>query len=118
MIKKMTCIECPVGCQLEVEIGESGKVVTVSRNKCPKGEKYAIEETENPVRVLTTTVLTEGLPLRTVSVKTDRPIPKARLLEAMREISKVRLRKSVKVGEVVVPNLIGLDANLIATRNC
>ncbi|MGD2278507.1 MAG: DUF1667 domain-containing protein [Candidatus Omnitrophota bacterium] len=117
MIKKITCIECPVGCSLEVDI-ENCKVVKVSGNQCPKGIKYATEEVENPMRILTSTVLTEGLELKTVSVRTDSPIPKSRLEDAMREVRKVRLKKPVRVGDVVIPNLLGLGVDLIATRNC
>ncbi|NQT23236.1 MAG: DUF1667 domain-containing protein [Candidatus Omnitrophica bacterium] len=115
MIKHIICIECPNGCSLEVEI-ENNKVSRVSGNKCPKGQKYAVSEIENPERVLTTSVLAEGLPYKMISVRTDCPIPKARLIEAMNEVKKVRVRKPVKVGDVVKADLLGLGANLIATR--
>ena len=115
MIEKITCIECPNGCLLTVEV-EEGKVVHVEGHKCEKGEKYASCEIEDPVRVLTSTVLTEGLQMRMVSVKTDGPIPKEKMMEAMGEVKKVRLNKSVCVGEVIIPCLLDSNVNLIATR--
>ncbi|NQT32796.1 MAG: DUF1667 domain-containing protein [Candidatus Omnitrophica bacterium] len=117
MIRKLTCIECPAGCALLVEV-ESGKVVGITGNNCPKGEKYAITEVESPVRVLTSTVLTEGLPLKTIPVRTDAPIPKASLFKAMEEIRKIRIKKPLHVGNVITKNLAGSGANLIATREC
>ena len=36
MIRKMTCIVCPNGCELEAEIVD-GKCISVSGNLCPKG---------------------------------------------------------------------------------
>ena len=116
MIKRLTCIECPKGCCLEVDI-ENCRVVKVSGHKCPKGEKYAIAEIENPVRILTTTVLSEGLSLKMVPVRTNAPIPKTRLLEAMEEIRQLKVNKPHQPGDVVVNNFLGLGVNLIATRN-
>ena len=115
MIKKITCIECPQGCQLEVEV-EGGYVIKVTGNKCPKGEPYAKQEIENPMRVLTSTVLTEGLEMKMVAVRTNKPIPKSKLFEAMAEVKKLRLKRPVKVGEIILSDLLGTGADLIAAR--
>ena len=117
MIKKVTCIECPLGCSLEVDI-ENCKVVKVSGNKCPKGIKYATDEVETPVRILTSTVLTKRLEHKTVPVRTDNPVPKDRIDDAMREMRKVRLDKPVRAGAVVIADLLGLGVNVITTRTC
>jgi len=116
MTKKLTCIECPVGCALSVDI-ENCKAISISGHKCPKGEKYAISEIENPLRILTSVVLCENLPLEVIPVRTDKAIPKAKIMEAMSEIKKIKISKPVAVGEVVVKNFLGLSVNLIATRD-
>ena len=115
MIKKMTCIACPNGCQLEVD-EEGGHVIKVTGNKCEKGDAYARQEVENPLRVISSTVLAKGLNLKMVPVRTNKPIPKARIFEAMAEIRKIKLDKAVKAGEVIAPNFLGLDVDLIAAR--
>ncbi len=117
MINKLTCIECPVGCVLSITV-ENGKVIMVEGHKCPKGEKYAVSETENPVRILTSTVLTVGMPLKMIPVRTDRPIPKGDLFEAMEEIKKIRIKQTLRAGDIVVKDFLGLEVNLIATREC
>ncbi len=114
MIKKMICIECPVGCVLEVDM--DSKPIRITGNECPKGENYAISEIENPQRILTSSVLTQGLALKMVPIKTDRPIPKKDLLKAMEVIKKIRLKKTVAVGDIVMKDLLGLGVNLVATR--
>ncbi|MFA6169647.1 MAG: DUF1667 domain-containing protein [Candidatus Margulisiibacteriota bacterium] len=111
---RMTCIECPVGCQLEVDV-EGGYVVKITGNKCEKGPLYAKQEVENPARILATTVLAKGLDLKMVPVRTSRPIPKAKLLAAMAEVKKIKLDHPVKVGDVIVKSFLG-EADLIATR--
>ena len=115
MIKKLTCIECPKGCTLSVDI-ENCRVVKVSDNECPKGEEYALSEIEHPMRTLTATVLAEGLPLKMVPVRTDKPIPKSMIMDAMAEIRKVVLRQPVRTGDIVIRNILNSGANLIATR--
>lgn len=115
MIKKLTCIECPKGCTLSIDI-ENCRVVKVSGNECPKGEKYAVSEVENPIRVLTSAVLAEGLPIKMVPVRTNKPIPKAKILGAMVEIKKIRLKSPVAIGEPIAKNFMGLGVDLIVTR--
>lgn len=117
MTKRLTCIECPKGCTLSVDM-ENCKVLAVYGNECPKGEKYAIEEVANPVRVLTSTVLTIGLPLKMLPVRTDRPISKDDLKKAMKEIKNIRVDRPVRIGAVIAEDLLGSGANLIATRDC
>ena len=116
MMKRLTCIECPKGCALSIDI-ENCHVVKVSGNECKKGEEYAIKEIENPMRILTSAVLAEGLSLKMVSVRTDKPIPKSRLAEAMEEVKKIRLKSPIKAGSLIVENFLGLGVNLLATRN-
>lgn len=116
MIKQMTCIECPVGCSLSVDI-ENCRVIKVAGNKCPKGEAYAVSEVENPVRILTSAVLAQGLEFKMVPVRTEKPIPKAKLLEGMDAVKKIRITRPLSVGDIVAENFLGLGINLIVTRD-
>lgn len=116
MVRKLTCIECPQGCGLTVDV-ENCKVIKVTGNECPKGEEYAISEVENPARILTTTVLAQGLNLKMVPVRTDKSISKSRIFEAMNEIRKIKVNKPLNAGDIIVKNFLGLDANLITTRS-
>ncbi len=115
MLKNMVCIECPKGCVLAVDI-EHGKVVKVQGAKCPKGAAYAVMEVQEPMRILTATIVSEGLPLKLVPVRTNKPIPKKDILRAMGEIKKIKLKSSVKVGGVIIKDLLGLGVKVVATR--
>lgn len=116
MKKKMICISCPQGCLLEVET-DGSRVISLSGNKCLKGEVYAKQEIESPTRMLTSTVLTKGLDLKLVPVRTSAPIPKGKIFEAMVEVRKIKLDHPVKADEVITPNFLGLGVDLIATRS-
>ena len=115
-MKKLICIECPQGCTLEVE-ADGIKLLKVTGNSCPKGETYAASEIEDPRRVLTTSVLAVGQSLTMLPVRTDLPIPKASLMQAMEEVKRIRIDRALKSGEVVANNIAGTGANLIATRD-
>ena len=116
MNRLLTCIECPLGCSLSLDI-ENCKVIKVSGHKCPRGEPYGILEIENPTRILTTTILAKGLPLKMVPVRTDKPIPKNMIFKALEAIQKTTITKPVTVGEVIIENILGLGVNVIATRD-
>ncbi len=115
MIKNMTCIECPKGCALAVDI-ENCKVTKVEGAKCPKGVGYAITESENPVRILTATVLAVGLSLKLVPVRTDKPIPKKDISRAVKEIRNMKITAPLKSGDTIADDFLGLGVRLIATR--
>ena len=59
MKKELTCIACPLGCNLVVTMEEKN-VLNVTGNTCPRGKEYAITECTSPKRTVTTTVLCEN----------------------------------------------------------
>lgn len=60
MVRELTCISCPLGCPLKVELDESGRVVSVTGNTCKRGEEYGKKEVTAPTRTVTSTVKVEG----------------------------------------------------------
>ncbi len=115
MKRVMTCIECPQGCRLEIE-ADGSRVIEVTGNKCKRGEAYGRQETEAPMRTLTTCVLTRGLELKMLPVRTSRPIPKEKLFEAMEAVKRLVVTSPVKEGSVVAADFLGLGADLVACR--
>jgi len=116
MRKKLVCVSCPVGCELEVEVHGPG-AIEVSGNRCPRGEAYAREEVTDPKRVLMSLVKVVGGEPPLASVRTDRPIPKRLIPRAMEVIKKLSVPAPVEVGQVLVRDLVGTGANLVATRH-
>ena len=113
IIKKLTCIECPIGCEIEVGV-ENGKAVYVKGNTCPRGKMYAENEVVCPVRVVTSTI--KAIDGTMVPVKTDKPVRKSEIFAVMEKINKTTCSLPVKIGDVLLEN-ISDDANLIATGN-
>lgn len=113
MKKNLTCIECPVGCEVEVTM-ENGVVLSVKGNACPRGKIYAEAEVICPKRVVTSTVRAENGEM--IPVKTDRPIRKEAIFEVMKKINETTCQTSVAVGDILVKNICD-DANLVVTGN-
>ncbi|MCD6104997.1 MAG: DUF1667 domain-containing protein [Thermosipho sp. (in: Bacteria)] len=114
--RKMTCIVCPLGCELEVTINENGKVVSVTGNTCPQGKEYAIQEVTAPKRVVMSVIHVKNSIFPTVSVKTSKPVLKSKIPEVMKEISDITLDAPVEIGQVIVKNVAGTDADIVSTR--
>ncbi len=112
MKKRMTCIVCPVGCQLTIDDAHN-----VSGNRCKRGIAYAIEEMTNPTRMLTSTVRVDSSVTRRLSVKTSKPIPKALLFAVMDEINQLSVKTPVQVGDILIKNVLDTGSDLVATRS-
>ncbi len=115
--KTFICVGCPLGCKVTLTIDGKGAVVGFAGNKCKEGEKYVLEEYRNPVRTLTATVVTEGSSQPLLAVRTNRPIVKTKLAEGMAILAKVRAKPPLKVGDVVVPNLLDTGVDIVASSN-
>jgi len=111
--KELTCIECPRGCRLSVEV--DGWRAAVSGNACPKGAVWGAQEAVAPMRTLTTTVAVEGSARKRLPVRTDGTLPLGRLLDAMEAIDPVVVRPPVRRGDVLARDLLGLGVDLVAT---
>ena len=114
MIRELTCIVCPKGCQLKVEL-EGKTVLSVTGQTCKRGEAYAQAECTAPMRTITTTAAVVGGGV--VPVKTDKTIPKELMFDCMVEINKARVPADAKLGDVVIENVLGTGANVVTTRN-
>ena len=115
MQKILTCIICPRGCTLNIELSDNGKIESVSGNACKRGLTYANDECTNPKRSVTSTVRCEGGGL--IAVKTSTSIPKGLVFDCMKEINKAKAPQDVKIGDVIIKNVLGTDADIIASGN-
>ena len=114
--KHFTCVICPVGCEIDVEL-QNGSVVSMKGNKCDKAKEFVLQELKEPMRVLTTTVRIKGAKWAMLPVRTDKPIPKRLFLHAIRELASIDLQAPVNMSDVIVRDIAGSGADIIATRN-
>lgn len=114
-MKEMTCITCPNGCHLQIE--EKDEKILVTGNRCKRGETFAISELTHPMRTICSTVRTTCREIPVLPVRVSQEIPKERIFDVMREINRVVLDHPVSAGDVIIPHVLGLEADVIATSN-
>lgn len=113
-MKELVCIVCPKGCRLKVD-EENGYQVT--GNSCERGADYGKKELTNPTRVITSTVKIIGGLYHRLPVKTSSDIPKHLIFDAVKLLDEVEVTSPVKVGDVVLKNILGTGVDFIATKN-
>lgn len=113
--RNLTCIVCPMGCPLTVEL--NGKeVISVSGNTCKRGEAYAVAECTAPVRTLTSTVKTEKSGVM-LPVKSATALPKEKIFDCMAEVNSITATLPVKIGDVIIADVCGTGIDIVAAKN-
>ena len=115
-IKNLTCINCPMGCALTVEM-EGDEVVNVSGNTCKRGDAYGRKEVTDPTRIVTSTVKVSGGRAEMVSVKTKQDIPKGKISECIKALKDVQVQAPVRIGDVIITDVAGTGVDIVATKN-
>ena len=118
-MRNLTCIVCPIGCSLDVEEdANSPENLSVTGNRCSRGEVYAREEIRSPKRVVTATCRVEGGvgSVRRVPVKTASPCPREKIPALLDDIYKTEVSLPVKAGDVIIAGWKGGEIDVVATR--
>lgn len=110
---EITCIVCPIGCRITVT--EKDGQWEASGYTCNRGRDFAIREATNPTRSLTSTVRTADPKQPRLPVKTDGEVPLRKIPEVMAQINQITLRSSVRMGDILLPNVAGTGVNIVST---
>ncbi len=120
----LTCIICPMGCQLEVKLPENYSAQNartidpaafeVSGNACPRGDVYARKELTAPERTLTCTVAVLGGERPLVSAKTAGEVPKEKLLDCMEAVRRLTVKAPINAKDILIKDILHTGVDLIA----
>lgn len=119
---QFNCTTCPSECLLTVEVerdanGAVAEVRSVTGNNCPSGDKFAHQELTCPMRVLTTTAAVSGGDEGLLPVRTAEAIPLALHAQAIDLIRGLVVNGPIRMGDVVLENLLDTNINLIASMD-
>ena len=112
---ELVCIVCPNGCRLTVTQTPDG--ISVTGNKCMRGEQYGKSELTDPRRMITAVVRTTDPAHPCAPVKSDKPVPKARINDILQEIYRQEVSLPVKRGDICISNCCGSGAAILYTRS-
>lgn len=119
---QFNCTTCPSECLLTVEVernadGHVAAVRSVTGNNCPRGDAFAHQELTCPMRVLTTAVAVSGGGEALLPVRTSEAIPLELHAQAMDLIRGLVVNAPIRMGDVVLENLLGTNIDLIASMD-
>ena len=117
VVREVVCLGCPSSCRIRLRVDDRGNIVEISGNRCLRGREWCLEELREPKRILTTTVRTLVPERPLLPVKTDKPIPLRLFRKIMRMLADVVVKPPVNVGDVIVSNILGTGANIVATSS-
>ena len=100
---------------MTVEWKEGQNGASVLGGGCPHGVSYAVEEILHPKRMLTTTVAVSNGVFPVVPVRTEKPIPKELLQNALMQLKCVSLKAPVEPGTVILRDIMGTGVAVLAT---
>ena len=116
MVKEIICTVCPRGCHISVE-GEGKTVNTITGEGCKRGVEYATAEFIAPVRILTTLVKIEGRENELLPVRSNKPLLKEKLFDAMAVIKGISVKAPVNMYDIIVKDICGTGVDIVATKD-
>jgi len=115
MKKEIICTVCPRGCHIQVE-GEGEKILSVEGYGCKRGLEYSSAEFAHPVRILTTTVKLAGVQNDLLPVRSNKPLPKEKVMDCMEIIRATAVKAPVDRYAVIIPNICDTGVDIVATK--
>ena len=113
--RHFVCVICPIGCEVDV-VHDGDRIISMEGNKCKKSEEFVKQELIEPMRVLTSTVRIQGARWPIIPVRTDKAVPKRLFPRIMSQLRRIELQAPISMLDVVVKDVAGTGANVIATR--
>ncbi len=116
MKKKLTCIICPIGCQMSATYNKEG-IEAIEGNQCKRGKDFAEKEIINPTRILTTTISIDSRKFKRLPVRSRAPAPKGIIKELINKVKEKKVKAPIKSGEVIAKDLLDSGVDIIASMS-
>ena len=113
--KEVLCVICPSSCHVTVK-GDGKTVSEISGYTCKRGKDYAEAEYISPMRTLATTVKAEGYSCPIIAVRSNKPMPKEKIFDAMAEIQKAVATPPFYVGKPVIENILDTGVDIVLSN--
>lgn len=92
---------------------EQAGAITVSGNKCARGDLYGREELKGERKIVTYRAATTFEQVPTVEVKTTATVPKELVFKLIRLIKKQKIDRPMKRGEVLLHQPLGMELDVV-----
>ena len=113
---EVTCIQCPIGCKLIVDIYKQ-EILGTKNAGCNRGIEYAIKEIRSPIRDFFSTVKVNNGKTPMLSVRSTRPVPKNLLIACAVEMSRLTVQAPITIGSIIMKDILNSGIDIIATKS-
>lgn len=107
----ITCLICPNGCNLK-----QSSTGDIEGNLCEKGIEFFKDEIINKKRSITSTVKIKNSKDR-LPVKTSKPLEFKYIYEAVNIIDNMEVSSPVKMGDIIIENILNTGVNIVSCRD-
>lgn len=111
---RITCIDCPIGCLIDVEYNRD-EIVSIKGSGCKKGKKFVENEIKDPRRMLTTTISIDSIRFNRLPIRSSEAVPKDKVLKFIKEVKKIKVKPIIKMGDVIVKNFMDSGVDIISS---
>lgn len=105
-----------MSCNIRAKI-RNGEIVEVEGAGCKRGIDYCVKEIRSPVRDFFTTIRVKDGKTPLLSVRSTEPVSKNILMACATELSKLIVPAPVRIGDVIVRNILHSGIDIIATKD-
>jgi len=113
-LAEVVCIACPIGCGLIVAAQSDGRI-TVTGNRCPRGEVFGREEVSAPRRMVTAVAPTGSIAFPFAPVRTDRPLDRAMVAPLLERLNSCTVSLPIRQGAVLIEDFHGVRVLITRT---
>lgn len=107
----ITCLICPNGCNLK-----QSATGDIEGNLCEKGIEFFKDEIINKKRSITSTVKIKNSKDR-LPIKTSKPLEFKYIYEAVNIIDNMEVSSPVKMGDIIIENILNTGVNIVSCRD-
>ena len=111
---ELVCIACPIGCRMSVAVQQDGEI-TVTGNRCPRGDVYGREEVSAPRRMVTAVVPTGFPAFPYAPVRTDGPLARAMVAPLLERLYSCTVSLPIRQGDVLIEDFHGVRVLITRT---
>ena len=98
-------------------VGDRNNIKSIDNSQCKRGEEYARSEYLFPLRTLTSTIKVINGTDPVVSIRSDKPIPKAKIMACMEIIKMIEIKAPINRYDILIHDIAGTGVDIVATTS-
>jgi CxxC motif-containing protein len=100
----------------EIQISDDDGNLQITGNRCGRGYQFVQKHLDEEQRIVTGRCLLSGGQMSRLPVSTNKKVPGSQVSDILEVIQNTRVQAPIKRGQVIIENILGTGADVIAQR--